>query len=236
MQVSRVKVGLVGLGLVCESHIKAYLANPNAEVVAVCDLDGARAEAIARKHGIEKVYTSYEEMLKDPGINTVDITTPTVLHVPMSIAAVKSGRNVLCEKPFCMTLEEGLAASEEARKKGVTLMVGKSYIFMTSIMKARALIDAGEIGKPSQIRERFGAWVERPWRTGHEPCDHQRSPGLAHGFEARRGRRLSLDVRPLRSLLRHRGIPDEGCEDQGGLRAEVRHLVDEGRPGLIRPC
>jgi predicted dehydrogenase len=162
MQVSRVKVGLVGLGLVCESHIKAYLANPNAEVVAVCDLDGARAEAIARKHGIEKVYTSYEEMLKDSGINTVDITTPTVLHVPMSIAAVKSGRNVLCEKPFCMTLEEGLAASEEARKTGVTLMVGESYIFMTSIMKARALIDAGEIGKPSQIRERFGAWVERP--------------------------------------------------------------------------
>jgi predicted dehydrogenase len=162
MQVSRVKVGLVGLGLVCESHIKAYLTNPNAEVVAVCDLDGARADAIARKHGIEKVYTSYEEMLKDSSINTVDITTPTVLHVPMSIAAVRSGRNVLCEKPFCMTLEEGSAASEEAKKKGVTLMVGESYIFMTSIMKARALIDAGEIGKPSQIRERFGAWVERP--------------------------------------------------------------------------
>lgn len=162
MKVSRVKVGLVGLGLVCESHIKAYVAHPNAEVIAVCDLDKARAEAIAGKYGIENVYTSYDELLRDADINTVDITTPTILHVPMSIAAARTGRNILCEKPFCMTLEEGLAASEEARKQGVTLMVGESYIFMTSIMKARALIDAGEIGKPSQIRERFGAWIERP--------------------------------------------------------------------------
>lgn len=162
MKVSSVKVGIVGLGLVCESHIKAYVAHPSAEVVAVCDLDRVRAETIARRYGIEKVYTSYDEMLTDSEVNTVDITTPTILHVPMSIAAARTGRNVLCEKPFCMTLREGLAASEEARKHGVTLMVGESYIFMTSIMKARALIEAGEIGKPSQIRQRFGAWVERP--------------------------------------------------------------------------
>jgi len=109
---------------------------------------------------------AYDEMLRDADINTVDITTPTILHVPMSIAAARTGRNILCEKPFCMTLEEGMAASEEARKQSVTLMVGESYIFMSSIMKARALIDAGEIGKPSQIRERFGAWIERPGALG----------------------------------------------------------------------
>jgi predicted dehydrogenase len=51
---------------------------------------------------------------------------------------------------------------DEAERRGVTLMVGESYIFMTSIMKARELIDTGEIGKPQQIRQRFGAWVERP--------------------------------------------------------------------------
>lgn len=176
MQVSKVKVGLVGLGLVCESHIRAYAANGDAEVAAVCDLDAARAATIAKKYGIPGIYTSYDEMLRDAGINTVDITTPTILHVPMSVAALKAGKNVLCEKPFCMSLEEGEAACEEADRRGLTLMVGESYVFMSSIARARALIDAGEIGKPSQIRERFGAWIEKAgaFETGRAiTADHR---------------------------------------------------------------
>jgi len=176
MKVTKVKIGLVGLGLVCESHIKAYVANPDAEVIAVCDLDRARADTIARKYNIAKVYTSYDEMLRDPDINTVDITTPTILHIPMTIAAAKAGKNILCEKPFCMTLEEGREACNEAKKNDVTLMVGESYIFMTSIMKARSLIDAGEIGKPTQIRQRFGSWIEREgvFETGRLITDDHR--------------------------------------------------------------
>ena len=161
MKVSDVKVGLVGLGLVSKSHIKAYMAHPSATIVAVCDLDDTRAKAVAKEFGIPKYYTSYDQMLADPEINTVDITTPTVLHAPMSIAAAKAGKHIHCEKPFCIALEEGQAVCKEAEKHGVTLMVGESYVFMTSAMKARQLIDAGEIGKPQQIRERFGAWVER---------------------------------------------------------------------------
>lgn len=162
MKVSDVKVGLVGLGLVCQSHIRAYLAHPDAKVVAVCDLDEGRARQIAQKYGIPKHYTDYNQMLADPEINTVDITTPTVLHAPMAIAAAQAGLNILCEKPFCLTLAEGQAVCDAAAAAGVTLMVGESYIFMTSIMKARALIDAGEIGRPRQIRQRFGTWLERP--------------------------------------------------------------------------
>ena len=162
MKVEKVSVGLVGLGMVCESHLKAYSAHPDAEVLAVCDLDTNRSKEIANKYGIPRTYTSYEQMLKDPEINTVDITTPTILHSPMALAAAMAGKNILCEKPFCLTLTEGQEVCEAARSKGVTLMVGESYIFMTSLKQARTLIEAGEIGKPQQIRQRFGSWVERP--------------------------------------------------------------------------
>ena len=176
MKVTKVRVGLVGLGLVADSHIKAYQANKDAEVVAVCDLDAERAKFVADKYGIAKAYTSYDELLMDHNINTVDITTPTVLHAPMSIAAARSGKNVLCEKPFCLTLKEGQAAIDEAAAARVSLMVGESYIFMTSIMKARELVDMGEIGKPQQIRQRFGTWIERPGalETDRESSDHYR--------------------------------------------------------------
>ena len=162
MKVSKVRVGLVGLGLVAASHIRAYLAHPDAEVVAICDLDAARAEEIAEQFGIAKTYSDFDEMLGDGEINTVDITTPTFLHAAMSIKAARAGKNILCEKPFCLALAEGQAVCDEAARAGVTLMVGESYVFMSSIMKARALIDTGEIGKPQQIRQRFGTWLERP--------------------------------------------------------------------------
>jgi predicted dehydrogenase len=161
VKVDKVKVGIVGLGLVSYSHIKAFKSHKNAEVIAVCDLDENHAKSVAKKYGVSKYYTSYNEMLKDPDINTISITTPTFLHTEMTMAAAKARKHILCEKPFCLTLEEGKAACEEAEKQGVSLQVGESYIFMSSIIKARELIDAGEIGKPQQIRQRFGAWIER---------------------------------------------------------------------------
>ncbi len=104
MRVDKVKVGLVGLGMVCDSHLKGYATHPDAEVVAVCDLDETRAKNVAREFGVPKIYTSYDEMLRDDDINTIDITTPTALHAPMAKAAAKARKNILCEKPFCLTL------------------------------------------------------------------------------------------------------------------------------------
>lgn len=174
MKVEKVKVGIVGLGMVCYSHIDAYEAHPDSEVVAVCDLNEAQAKAVAEKYGISKYYTDYAEMLKDPEVNTVDITTPTFMHSAMTIQAAEAGKNVSCEKPFCLTLEDGLAACEAAKKNNVSLMVGESYVFMSTIMKARELIDAGEIGKPTQIRERFGAWIEKEGVMSDRPVSENR--------------------------------------------------------------
>lgn len=177
MALNKVNVGIVGLGLVSNSHIRAYIEHPDAEVVAVCDLDEKQARAVAERHGIRKYYTSYDEMLKDPEINTIEILTPTILHAPMATAAAKAGKNILCEKPFCLTLADGEAVCRAAEENGVTLMVGESYVFMTSIRKARELVDAGEIGKPQQIRQRFGTWLERAGatETDRESSDDHRA-------------------------------------------------------------
>ena len=161
MKLNKVKVGIVGLGLVSQSHIEAYRSHSGAEVIAVCDREEARVRACAEKYGIPRYYAAYDEMLKDKDINTIDIATPTFLHAPMALAAAKAGKNIHCEKPFCLTLTEGAAACAEAEKQGVALMVGESYLFMSSVMKAKELIDAGEIGAPRQIRQRFGEWVMR---------------------------------------------------------------------------
>lgn len=161
MKTEKVKVGLIGLGLVSDSHIKAFQSHRNAEVVAVCDLDEDHAKEVVAQYKIAKYYTDYNEMLKDEDINLIDICTPTFTHVNMTVAAAEAKKNILCEKPFCMNLEEGILACEAVKKNGVTLTVEESYRFMTSILKAKEMIDAGEIGKPTQIRQRFGEWIPK---------------------------------------------------------------------------
>ena len=161
MEAKKIKVGLVGLGLVSDSHIKAFLSHEAAEIVALCDLDEAHAREVADQYRIKKYYTDYNRMLKDEEINLIDICTPTFTHSKMVIAAAEAKKNILCEKPFCMNLEEGKAACEAVRKNGVSLTVEESYRFMTSIIQAKRMIEAGEIGKPTQIRQRFGEWIPK---------------------------------------------------------------------------
>jgi predicted dehydrogenase len=157
----KLSVGIVGLGLVATPHCKGYASHPHAEVRAVCDLDGERAKGFAREHGIPEVFTSYEEMLASE-IDVVDIATPTFLHAAMTRQAAEAGKHVHCEKPFCRSVDEGMAACAAARENGVKLVVGETYVFISSHVKARELIEAGEIGRPLQIRQRHGAWLERP--------------------------------------------------------------------------
>ena len=100
-------------------------------------------------------------MLKNADINTVDIATPTFLHVPMTFQAATAGKHIHCEKPFCRSVGEGLEACEAVRRNEVKLVVGETYVFISSHMKARELIEAGEIGRPLQMRQRHGDWLER---------------------------------------------------------------------------
>lgn len=156
-----VGVGIAGLGLAAAAHIRGYLAHPQARLVAVCDTDRDRAERVAREHGIARAYTDYERMLAQDDIDLVDIATPTWRHAPMCLAALDAGRHVMCEKPFCLSVGEGEAVAARARERGLNVAVGETYVFHSSHTKARALIEAGAIGQPAQIRQRHGAWLRR---------------------------------------------------------------------------
>src|SRR5271157_767169 len=82
MAETKIRAGIVGLGLVATSHLKGYKSHPRAEVGAVCDSSRERAEEFATKHAIPTVYSSLEDMLADPSLNAIDIATPTYLHAP----------------------------------------------------------------------------------------------------------------------------------------------------------
>ena len=157
----KICVGIVGLGLAATAHIRGYLSHSEAVVLAVCDTDRERAAAFGARYGIERVYTSFAELLADGDVDLIDIATPTFLHATMTRQAAQAGKHIHCEKPFCRSVAEGMDAVRAVEEANVKLLVGETYVFLSSHMKARALIERGAIGRPLQIRQRHGAWRRR---------------------------------------------------------------------------
>jgi UDP-N-acetyl-2-amino-2-deoxyglucuronate dehydrogenase len=116
-------VGIIGCGTVHSVHAEALLANPRTGLVSVVDIVEERARESAEKYGSETYCTDYRELLKRPDIDAVHICTPHYLHAPMAIEAMKSGKNVLVEKPMAIKpgdAEEMIKVSEETgRQLGV---------------------------------------------------------------------------------------------------------------------
>ena len=161
MVADRINVGIVGLGLAATAHIRGYLSHPAAKVLAVCDTDSGRAAEFGERYGVERVYGSFADLLADRDVQVIDIATPTFLHATMTRQAAQAGKHIHCEKPFCRSVAEGMEAVGAVKNAGVKLLVGETYVFLTSHMKARALIEDGAIGRPLQIRQRHGAWRRR---------------------------------------------------------------------------
>ena len=158
-----IKVGIIGCGKIAQvRHIPEYAANPHAEVYGFYDINVARAEELAKKHG-GKAFATYEELLADPEIEAVSVCAANHVHAEISIAALKAGKHVLCEKPMAVTLAECeamVAAAEEADKY---LMIGQNQRLAKAHSKAKELIEQGAIGKVLTFRTIFGHGGPETW-------------------------------------------------------------------------
>jgi len=148
-----VNVGLIGAGIMgTYGHFPGYMEIPNkAKVVAVCDKNPKAVENIVEKSGA-KGYASYQELLDDPLVDAVDICLPHNLHGPVVLAALRAGKNVIVEKPFTLDLEQADQAIDEAKNKGLKLMVAENMRFIKAYDVAKRLLDSGTIGNLCYVR------------------------------------------------------------------------------------
>src|SRR5919201_6990815 len=95
-----VGIGVVGAGTIAElNHLPGYQKQPDARIVAIADVNGERARAVAAKFGAPRSYLDYRELLAEPEVQAVSVTVPNGQHAPVSIAALPAGKHVLAEKP-----------------------------------------------------------------------------------------------------------------------------------------
>jgi predicted dehydrogenase len=117
MPEDKLNIALVGAaGLVAApAHLNSIPTIERLNFVAVCDVDADAILLLARERGIEKAYSSYEELLADPDIDAVDLTTPPFVHAEMAIAAARAGKHVYVEKPMARSLGEAPGCSTRPR-------------------------------------------------------------------------------------------------------------------------
>lgn len=126
----------------------------HSEVVAIASRDLGRARAAADKLGIAKAYGSYEELFADPDIDAIYNPLPNHLHVPMTVAAAKAGKHVLCEKPIALSA----ADAEALRECPPEAIVLEAFMvrFHPQWLRARDIIRSGELGEVRAINAVFG--------------------------------------------------------------------------------
>ncbi len=142
----KLRVGVIGAGAIAPAHLRNYQANPNAELIAVADVDEGRAKSAAAQFGIPNVFTDYKEMLKAGNLDAVSVCTPNALHAPQSIDSLKAGCHVLCEKPLAMNAGEARKMVETAKANKKLLMTAQCMRYSGAAQSLKKMIDTGRFG------------------------------------------------------------------------------------------
>jgi predicted dehydrogenase len=128
-------------------HAEGYKASPDAEIVALADISLENAQAFQERHGAERIYTDYHEMLEKEQLDMVSVCTWPGLHAPMVAAAAQAGvRAIHCEKPMAPTYGEALEMVRVCEKHGTQLTFNHQRRFGSSFIKAKELLKSGAIG------------------------------------------------------------------------------------------
>lgn len=145
---SKLKVGVVGTGNIFKGlHLPALVAHPEVELVAFCDINKEKAQKLADQYGVPHVYENYQDLIAREDIDIVDICTSNLYHSEISVAALKAGKHVFCEKPDAVNPGEALKMEEASIASGKVLMVMRNNRFRPVSQFIKQFVDEGHAGE-----------------------------------------------------------------------------------------
>lgn len=142
----KIKTGIVGLGSMADALAGAVMASEDMQLAALCTRSPEKLAARAAAWGVEATYTAYDDMLKNAGLDAIVVATPNHLHTPMTLAALKAGKAVFCEKPPALTAADAKEMMDRAESSGKLLMYGLVFRFAEKYALVRELRDKGTFG------------------------------------------------------------------------------------------
>jgi predicted dehydrogenase len=153
---AEIRWGIVGPGRIAELLVEDFAVVEGARVTAVASRSLPRAEAFAARHGIERSYGSYAELLADPDVDVVYVATPHAQHAAFARAAIRAGKALLVEKAFTATYAGAAEVVEMARSTGTFVMEAMWTRFQPAVVRLRELVADGAIGEVRSVQADLG--------------------------------------------------------------------------------
>lgn len=147
----KINVAIVGLGFGAE-FIPIYQRHPLSNMAAICQRNPDKLAEIAKTFGVEKTFTDYDELLKDPDIDAVHINTPIPDHAEQSIRALRAGKHVACTVPMATSVEDCRRIVEATRETGLHYMMMETVIYSREYLFVKEMYEKGELGKIQFLR------------------------------------------------------------------------------------
>ena len=174
---SKVKIALIGAGNIANAHLESYCKVPDAEIVAICDINPDRLAKTADRFGIERRYTDVDSMLADnPDLDAADVCVWNCNHAECSIKALNAGLNVLCEKPMAYSAKEAEEMKAAADRSGKLLMIGFVLRFSNEAKIAQDFIEKDYLGEIYHAKAQYvrrhgnpGGWFADKAHSGGGP-------------------------------------------------------------------
>ncbi|MBN2007289.1 MAG: Gfo/Idh/MocA family oxidoreductase [Anaerolineae bacterium] len=164
---NKVRIGIIGVGQIGKSHLRAYKNVPGAELVAAADINATELGRVADEFGIPNTYTDFRELLKRDDLLAVDICLHNNFHMPVTVAALEAGKHVYCEKPIAGAYADGARMVETARATGRMLHIQLSTLYSKETRAAKYLIEGGHLGKIYHARSTGFRRRGRPYVDGY---------------------------------------------------------------------
>ncbi len=147
-----IRAGVIGVGAMGQHHVRIYSEMENVELVGISDVSESRVNELAQQYKT-RGFTDYNELLEQ-NLDAISLVVPTTLHMLIGLDVIKSGANLLVEKPIADTLENAEKLTDAADDAGVKLMVGHIERFNPAVTKLKQIIDSGLLGKIVSISAR----------------------------------------------------------------------------------
>ncbi|SEW40564.1 Predicted dehydrogenase [Cognatiyoonia koreensis] len=165
---SRNKQGaLIGCGFFADNHMHAWKTLEGAEIGAVCDLDRAKATAMATKFGIARIYDDPAKMFDHENLDFVDVATTVESHLPLVRLASTHAKTVICQKPFAENMKDAHAMVAAAKNAGSNLLIHENFRWQKPFLTMKKLVDDGTIGTPHfahfSFRHGYDNYVNQPY-------------------------------------------------------------------------
>jgi len=143
----KIQTALIGTGFMGKTHAEGIRRLGNVEIAAVASITEQMAREFADANGIARATGDYRQILADPEIQAVHVVTPNALHYPVAKAALEAGKNVLCEKPLTVSVDEAKDLVATAEKRGLANCVEHNLRYYTVVQQIRRMIEKGELGE-----------------------------------------------------------------------------------------